>query len=301
MRMGFTEIRPPGRQPLRHGAERVARILLAAALACAFTWTNGSAASPISRGEAFASRDRKALWRVVHDVCVPDMRLRGKPAPCALVDLRRGFVVLDNIVGGRLVLVIPTRRITGIEDPQLLSPNVPNYWQAAWEARSAIARRLGRQVPREAIGLAINSALARTQDQLHIHVDCLRPDVAASLRDHGNAIGAHWSDLQIPLAGQRYRAMRVKGYELGLDDPFKLLADGDPIARADMGRQTLVVAGYSFRHGKPGFVLLTRHADASTGDRAHGEDVLDHGCTALAGATPAQEPKKSRWGVFRLR
>ena len=266
----------------------ITSILLATALACALTPGDVSAARHLSRGEAFAAHDRKALWQVVNDVCVPDMRLRGKPAPCAMVNLRRGFVVLDNIVGRRQVLVIPTRRITGIEDPQLLSPTAPNYWQAAWEARAFVAQRLGRQLPREAIGLAINSVQSRTQDQLHIHVACLRPDVAAALRVGGASIRTLWSDLPTPLAGRRYRAMRVMGFELGTRDPFKLLADGDPLAAADMGKQTLVVAGFRSRHGKPGFVLLAGRADPTTGDRAHGEDLLDHGCTALQRATPTQ-------------
>jgi CDP-diacylglycerol pyrophosphatase len=271
----------------------ITSFLLATALACALTTSDAGAATHLSRSEALASHDRKALWQIVKDVCVPDMRLRGKPAPCASVDLRRGFVVLDNIAGRRQILLIPTSRLTGIEDPQLLSPTAPNYWQAAWEARAILAQRLGHQVAREAVGLAVNSVLARTQDQLHIHVDCLRSDVAAELRVRGDAIGAHWSDLPIPLAGQRYRAMRVMGYELGSRDPFKLLA-ADPIAHADMGEQTLVVAGYRTRHGKPGFLLLSDRADPSTGDRAHGEDLLDHGCPALQSAPPAQAPKKKQ-------
>ncbi len=266
-------------------------VVLAVALACAPTVTHAGTAMHLLRSEAFAAHDRKALWQIVHDVCVPDMRLRGRPAPCARVDLRGGFVVLDNIAVRRHVLLIPIRRITGIEDPQLLSPTGPNYWQAAWEARAAVAQRLGRQMPREAIALAVNSALSRTQDQLHIHVDCLRPDVAAALRVHGDRIGRRWSNLPTPLAGKRYRAMRVLGLELGSRDPFKVLADGDPIARTDMGEQTLVVAGYRSRHGKPGFVLLAGRADPSTGDRAHGEDLLDHRCQALQPAPPTQATK----------
>ena len=160
-------------------ARSIASTLLATSLACAMTGSGGvCAATDVSRSET----NRDALWKVVDSVCVPDMRLRGSPAPCAQVDLRRGFVVMKDIPGRAQVLLIPTRHITGIEDPQLLSPAGPNYWQAAWDARGSFEQRLGRRVPREAIGLAINSALSRTQDQLHIHVACLRPDVAAMLR-----------------------------------------------------------------------------------------------------------------------
>ena len=264
-------------------ARSIASTFLATSLACAMTGSGGvCAATDVSRSET----NRDALWKVVDSVCVPDMRLRGSPAPCAQVDLRRGFVVMKDIPGRAQVLLIPTRRITGIEDPQLLSPAGPNYWQAAWDARGSFEQRLGRRVPREAIGLAINSALSRTQDQLHIHVACLRPDVAAMLRIRGGFIGLRWSDLRIPLAGRRYRAMRVMGEDLGSRDPFKLLASGDPLAHADMGRQTLVVAGYRSARGKPGFLLLSHHAEPAAGDRAHGEDLLDHRCTALRQVTP---------------
>jgi CDP-diacylglycerol pyrophosphatase len=265
----------------------IASTLLAATLACALTaGGDASAVTYVPRSEAMAAHDRDALWKLVNSVCVPDMRMRGSPAPCAQVDLRRGFVVFNDIAGRAQVLLIPTRRVTGIEDPQLLSPAGPNYWQAAWEARGLFEQRLGQRVPREAIGLAINSAFGRTQDQLHIHVDCLRFDVAAELRMRGDRVGSRWSDLPVPLAGRRYRALRVMGENLGSRDPFKLLAAGDPLARVDMGRQTLVVAGYRSARGKPGFLLLSRHADPFAGDRAHGEDLLDHRCTALRQATP---------------
>jgi CDP-diacylglycerol pyrophosphatase len=268
-------------------APSITSAILAAALACALTPSGcAKAATDVPRNESIAARDRDALWKIVDDVCVPDMRLHGSPAPCSEVDLRRGFVVFKDIVGRAQVLLMPTRRSIGIEDPQLLLAAGTNYWQAAWEARATFEQRLGRPVPREAIGLAINSALSRSQDQLHIHVDCLKPDVAAVLRLSGDGIGRRWSDLRIPLAGRRYRAMRVMGEDLGSRDPFKLLAAGDPLARADMGQQTLVVAGYRTARGKPGFLLLSRRANPAAGDRAHGEDLLDHGCTALPKPTP---------------
>ena len=265
----------------------IASAILAVSLACALTASNGaSVAKDMLSSEAIAAHDRDLLWKIVDDMCIPDMRMRGSPAPCAEVDLRRGFVVLKAIAGRAQLLLIPTRRITGIEDPQLLSPNVLNYWQAAWETRAMVEQRLGQPVPREAIGLAINSALSRTQDQLHIHVDCLRSDVAAELRVHGDDIGEHWSDLPIPLVRRRYRAMRIMGEDLGSRDPFKLLATGDPLARADMGQQTLVVIGFRSSSAEPGFLLLSRRAEATPGDRAHGEDLLDHRCMALAQPTP---------------
>jgi CDP-diacylglycerol pyrophosphatase len=256
--------------------------LFAVVMAACLLATAGSArpTADVSPIEALAARDRDALWEIVDGMCVPNMRHRGNPAPCAQVDLRRGFVVMKDINGRTQFLLIPTLRIRGIEDPQLLQPSALNYWQSAWESRALLEQQVGHRVPREALGLAINSAPGRSQDQLHIHIDCLRPDVAETLRTHGSRIGTNWSSLEVPLVGRSYRAMRVMGEGFGASDPFQLLAR-DLHARADMEQQTLVVAGYRSARGEPGFVLLSHHTDLSAGDRAHGEDLLDHRCTVL--------------------
>jgi CDP-diacylglycerol pyrophosphatase len=83
-----------------------------------------------------------------------------------------------------------------------------------------------------------------------------------------------------PLAGHYYRALRIMGPTLGGDDPFKLLAQGVPGARAAMGSYTLVVVGMEFG-GQPGFVVLEDQADVARGDVGSGEELQDHAC-ALA-------------------
>src|ERR1019366_4779095 len=154
------------------------------------------------------------------------------------VDLKRRFAVVKDLRGATQLLLIPTDRITGIESPRLLAPKSPNYWQDAWDARPLFDRGAGRAVPRQDVGLAINSAYGRTQNQLHIHIDCAAVGVRDFLKANEKRIGGTWSALNLPFRGRRYRAMRVVGEDLGSADPFKLLA-ADPSARADMGRQTL--------------------------------------------------------------
>ena len=121
------------------------------------------------------------MWHVVHDLCVVDQLNNGRPAPCEYVNLadgeRDGYAILKDLLGTTQYLLIATRPISGIESPDLLAPDAPNYWRAAWQARSYVSRRAKIELPREAVGMAINSAFARTQDQLHIHIDCVRPDV----------------------------------------------------------------------------------------------------------------------------
>ena len=226
--------------------------------------------------------DPNTLWNIVHGQCVPNVRAHGDPSPCVKVDLSAGeaagFAVLKDINGATQFLLIPTRRISGIESPALLARGATNYFAAAWDERDRVAWKLLHPMPRETLSLAINSEVGRTQNQLHIHIDCIRPDVRDALWRERSAIGRRWAPLPAPLAGHRYRAMRLDGETLGDRNPFKLLARGVPGAAADMGHHTLVVVGMWYDDGGPGFVILDDHADLAHGDRASGEDLQDHDC-----------------------
>jgi CDP-diacylglycerol pyrophosphatase len=234
---------------------------------------------------AIARADPNALWTIVHDRCVPDQRDHQNPDPCAEVNLAGGYALLKDMRGATQYLVIPTDRVSGIESPDILGAQAPNYWQAAWAARSLIEQRAGKPIPREDIGLAINSASGRSQNQLHIHIDCVNRDVRDELRAADSKIGDSWADFGPPLAGHHYRAMRLRGDDLSAHNPFKLLASGDPAAAADMGHETLAVIGASFADGSPGFYLLSDRADAAKMDMGSSETLLDHDCAVLK--TPA--------------
>lgn len=231
-------------------------------------------------GVASAARaaDPSALWHIVNGRCVPDQTQHHDPAPCIAVDLAGGYAVLKDLIGKTQFLLLPTTRVGGIEDKAILAPNAPNYFADAWRARHYVDERAGHDLPRDAIALAINSIYGRSQDQLHIHIDCLRPDVRAALAQHWAAVGPHWSTFPVNLAGHYYRAMRLLGAELGAINPFRLLAAGVP--QADMHRHTLVLVGATFA-GKSGFILLDDRADLAAGDRGSGELLQDHAC-ALA-------------------
>ncbi|RDH76956.1 CDP-diacylglycerol diphosphatase [Mycolicibacterium moriokaense] len=218
-----------------------------------------------------AGADPNALWTIVDGQCVPDQIQHDEPAPCASVDLDGGYAVLKDLVGQRQFLLIPTGRVTGIESPDLLAPGAPNYFADAWHARYLVEQRAQRSLPPDWMSLAINSALARSQDQLHIHIDCLRPDVHAALARDAGSIGTVWAPFPVPLAGAPYQAIKVA--DLNSVDVFVLLADGVPGAREDMGSQTLVVTGSP---DGDGFIALAGHADPATGAGGHGEDLQDH-------------------------
>jgi CDP-diacylglycerol pyrophosphatase len=236
-------------------------------------------------GSAAHAADRMALWRIAHDKCVPDQKTNGAPAPCAFVDIAdgedKGVVILKDLNGIAQHLAIPTRRVTGIESPDILDPALPNYWRAAWAGRSFLNARLPHELPRDAVGLAINASSRRSQDQLHIHIDCVAPDVRAALEAYRADLSADWHVLPFTLQGRRYWARRLDSVDLSDAAPFRLLADGVAGAKGDMAQETLVAIGATFAPASPGFILLADHADPGAG--GHGEDLLDARC-AVANA-----------------
>ncbi len=227
--------------------------------------------------------DPSALWKIVNGKCVPDEKAEGNPAPCAEVDLAngvgKGFAVLKDIVGVAQFLLIPTARIDGIEDPAILAPGEANYWNAAWHSRHFVEDRLHRSLPRDAVALAINSSVGRTQNQLHIHIDCIRPDVRAAIAANLDKVAATWTPFPVSLVGHSYRSILINRATLDGVDPFRILADSSPDVRGDLGMNTLVLVGAHLPDGTDGFVLLDDHVDLAAGDLAAGEQLQDHTCT----------------------
>ena len=230
---------------------------------------------PVLLAGVAARADPDALWRIVHGRCVPDQADHADPAPCAAVSLSGGWAVLKDLIGNTQYLLIPTARVTGIEDPAVLAEDAPDWFAAAWDARRLVTARLGHDLPRGNVSLAVNAPTARSQEQLHVHVDCLRANVAASLAAMAPRIGAGWAPLpgSLPEPGAHWMAMQARSLE-GVR-PFAALADGLG-ARGSMGEWTLVVTGSDV--GGPGFLLLAEHVDLAAGERGSGELLQDHGC-----------------------
>lgn len=254
------------------GTLRIAPFALAAAVALA----------PHS-----AHADAAALWRIVHDACAPRAEAGQGPKPCETIDLSRGeaegVAILKDLNGVAQMLAIPTRRITGIEDPQMLAPDAPNVFAAAWKARALVDERLGHTLPREAIAIAINSKWRRSQEQLHVHVDCLAKNVADTLAGYRWALGEHWRAMTIALNGRVYFARRLDSADLADAEPLlRLLAEGLDGAREHMDAYSLAVVGATF-DGKPGFILLADPFSLEGG--GHAEDLQDHDCAIARSAT----------------
>lgn len=245
----------------------------------------GAIAGMLVAGAAHAANPH-ALWQVVHDRCVPDEDGHASPKPCEIVDQKDGFAVLKDIHGSEQFLLIPTARVSGIESPAVLAPGAPNYFAEAWAQIPLVDARLHRMLPRDDVSLAINSQYGRSQDQLHIHIDCIDRSAHDALFSELDDVGAQWTDLPGTLAGHHYRAMRIDALLLGDVNPFRLLAASLTDPARTMGRHTLVLVGVD--GPRPGFVLLDDQVSLLGLDHASGEELQDHDC-AIASAAPMKK------------
>jgi CDP-diacylglycerol pyrophosphatase len=207
------------------------------------------------------------LWKFVSTQCVPDWTQRHElRPPCIAVDPAAHYVWFKDINGPAQILTMPTEKVTGMEDPAILAPDAPNWFAPAWRAATEVGKRLGHPIARENISLAINSVSGRTQNQLHIHTDCVNVALRAELRAMEPAIGPAWAPLPKPLAGHSYRALRLNVENLDSTNPIRLLNPADDIAH-----HTLAAIGT-----QGGIILLDDHAKGL--DRGSAEELQDHTC-----------------------
>jgi len=223
--------------------------------------------------ETIASADPNALWDIVHLDCVPAAQNSGKTGLCANVNLTQHYALLKDRNGVAQHLLIPTERVTGIESPLLLGPTAPNYWADAWTARSFVEASLTKSLPDNLLGLEVNSKYRRSQEQLHIHIDCMYADASAELERHRNDPPGQWT--WDTIGGSRYRIMRVAGPAFDVD-PFDIVAR-DRTGSDQMGMQTILVTGAGPSAANDGWLILNSGTDV-TGGSGSAEPLLDHAC-----------------------
>ena len=223
---------------------------------------------------------RMALWQVVR-ACVADYKLTGTPFPCLEVNLTGGEPLGSVVLRPPLsedTLLAPTRRIKGIEDPFLQSPEAPNYFDAAWRARTFLKNGDGQTPERDAIALFVNSAIVRTQDQLHIHVGCLFPYARATLAAAAPMVPmGEWAQIGPVVPHTMFWAYRIPGTDLANVNPFRLAAEAVGGKTKDPGDLTVVVVGVRV-DGDDQFLILASYAKAPHAWWPVGADNLLDSC-----------------------
>jgi CDP-diacylglycerol pyrophosphatase len=244
---------------------------------------------------AAAHADPDTLWRLIDTRCVPESLAGAAPVPCVRVDLApdrdHGWVALKDIRGALQYLLMPTARITGIENPGLEAATATNYVAQAWRERDLLDLRHGSPLARDAVSLTINSRTRRSQNQLHIHISCVRPELRARLLAAQSGIAPTWAPLPGGWLRHAWFVRRVEAPTLEGVNPFADVAANVPGAAADMGAMTIGVVAATFSDGKDGFVLMASAfdpADPSSGSAE--DDVQDHSC-AIVGPEAASAPQ----------
>ena len=200
-------------------------------------------------GAAFADiLPRSALWAVVRS-CVLAKASLGTPFPCLDVSPpgsgEPGFAVIRAPGQTTHVIVTPTDQIPGIESPSLLRPSAGGYWRAALAARHFVVESSNGRASLDAVGLALNSARTRSQDQLHIHAECVRPDVLQAIRAQAGEIGPSWRLLSHAVDHDRLFARTITAAAFAQENLFELLAELPGIRRDLSHVTTLVVASHA--------------------------------------------------------
>jgi CDP-diacylglycerol pyrophosphatase len=207
-----------------------------------------------------------SLWSLAR-CCAQDL---SSDSYCRYHSKTDGFIILKDNSPAKpdAYLIIPTTKVTGIEDREIFAPPVANFWAYGWQQA-----RIHLNKPAADTGLAINSEFQRSQDQLHIHISCLRRDVAQALAENDGAIGGNPAKpAEIPLGPENriYRVIRVTS--LTAESPFDLAAAMSG-AKADMAAQSIAVVGSK----TPGvyYVLNTQHEGPNPGTA---EELLEQAC-----------------------
>lgn len=220
--------------------------------------------------------NRNVLWLALQG-CIIAKKTADRSFPCLSVDLggqdHPGTAVLRAPGQPTHTVVMPTTAVVGVEAPQLQQSAGNAYWRAALAARSYVTDALAGKLTVEGVGLAVNSVGGRSQDQLHIHLDCIEPAVRVALQRHSQRVHSTWAAFPVPLHGSRYFAKRIAASEVDSFNPFAALMQL-PGHSADL--RSTSFAAFSIQGSKldKGFYLL-----AYRSPNAHAEKLLDHQCS----------------------
>jgi len=198
-------------------------------------------------------RGRDALLKLMQ-CCVRDIKSDGD---CREYDAVNRYVIIkDNApTKPEAYLLIPTMTVTGIDDVQVFAAAYVNLWANAWDQSERYPGWGGRR-----IGMAINSAHARTQDQLHVHISCIDAKVAQHL-------------VQLPPANNNYDVATVNDLTDG-ESPFWVAKKAAGTGERMADKSVAVV-----KAKEPGryYVLTTMYKDGKGGAA---EELLDQRCAS---------------------
>jgi len=222
------------------------------------------------------------LWNIVSRQCVPHLQTNHDPKPCYQVNLRQGYALLKDKVGIAQYLLIPTAKVSGIESPLLLQAQTPNYFWLAWSALPLLSQTLAKPVPNTLLSLAINAKWGRSQNQLHIHMSCLRADIAEQLAEKRATLTDQWQ--QYSLLHHKYWIRTLTLEQLHSESLFQRIAVELPDITIGKGEAGVAVS--MLADGR--VVVMVLKTNWLKGVLGSAEELQDHQCRAVLGTTAAK-------------
>lgn len=217
--------------------------------------------------------------------CVANHALTGAAFPCLEVNIsdgeERGYVILRPPLGKPDIILSPTRKTVGVEDPSLSAVEAPNYFEDAWNARSFLSDANQKPVAHDDIAVGVNSRFSRTQDQLHIHIGCISREARQALRAIARELSENkWVRIREPMHGHKFWGRQIAQETLAGVNPFRLAAEALSDETESRAQLTIVVAGAELADGRDGFVLLVSQNDPfGLSGQFSVEDFLDFSCS----------------------
>lgn len=224
-------------------------------------------------GSTIFNLESNALWRI-EQACLASPAGTADP-PCILADPFEGYVLIKDRKGSSHYLLLPTKRVSGIENDELLSGTLPNYFELAWSTRKVLSIGRAAPLPDQDVLLAINSKFGRSQGQLHIHISCAKPQVGQLLARFDGNISETWTPFPVDLEGHQYFVRRISLTQFEEVGAFRVVALGMPRAAMAMDRMSIAMAAAT--NGE--VILLATERDLFDLNLASAEELQDHDCT----------------------
>jgi CDP-diacylglycerol pyrophosphatase len=162
-------------------------------------------------------------------------------------------------------LLIPVEPVTGVDDDKIFSPPVVDLWSSAWLWSEKYPGK-----PAALTGLAVNSVLARSENQLHIHISCILPDVTKTLWKKRISQDANRPTLlKLGPNHTPYRVVAVPTLD-SLNSPFAIARTMAQATKTEMKDHG--IAAVQGKKSRGYYVLDT------TEGRGGAEELLDQSC-----------------------
>lgn len=228
---------------------------------------------------------RELLRQVTVGLCAPNARLTGFATPCRAVVADPGYAMLRAPGERQHFILVPLRPLRGLESPALWQEGQPNWFALAWRRRWYLSA--WGPVPDAWIGLALNAPSGRSQDQLHVHLACVRPGLRQQLWHLAPGLDDQWRPLPVALADGHYQAKRLSEAQLLAPDFFHDLAAQPPYPLPDP-RLSLALVALPGRTASREFLLLAGRAGSQPDDYGSAEGLLAADCQGTTGPLATQ-------------